>query len=226
MQARSKQLALATAARRRLLNCCVALLALACDKTPPERPARAPERKAAPSAATTTAPASLPPAPPRAPSTTPEPSWTAGIIKRASTARGSVRLRQVRVAAHAGFDRTVFELEGPELPGFHLEYIDRPVRRCGSGDTATIAGDGWLQVSLEPAEAHDDQGHATVHDRSQKPALPNVQQLELTCDFEGQVVWVLGVQSPNPYRVLTLTQPTRLVVDVAHQRRPDAQLPR
>ena len=174
--------------------------------------------------AATTATRSPAQAPTKAPSARAEALWTAGIVKQASTARGSARLRQVRVALHAGFDRAVFEVEGAELPGFHLEYIDRPVRRCGSGDTATIAGDGWLQVSLEPAEAHDEQGYPTVQDRSQKPALPNVLQLELTCDFEGQVVWVLGVRSPNPYRVLTLTHPTRLVVDVAHQRNPEAQL--
>jgi hypothetical protein len=38
----------------------------------------------------------------------------------------------------------------------------------------------------------------------------------LTCDFEGKVVFVLGLVSKKPYRVVELQNPTRLVVDVKH----------
>ena len=58
----------------------------------------------------------------------------------------------------------------------------------------------------------------TVQDRNRRPNLTNLRQLVLTCDFEAQVAWVLGLGSPNPYRVMELENPARLVVDVRHGR--------
>jgi hypothetical protein len=126
-----------------------------------------------------------------------------------------VTLREVRSARNEGFDRVVFEFEGTQLPGYHVEYVDKPVIKCGSGEPTEVAGEGWLQVRLEPAQAHAD-GQVTVAERERKPGLPLLQELELTCDFEGQVTWVLGVKSPHRYRVLELREPARLVVDVQH----------
>jgi hypothetical protein len=124
-------------------------------------------------------------------------------------------LRDVRTARNEGFDRTVFEFEGTQVPGYHVEYVDSPVRHCASGEPVEIAGQGWLQVRLQPARAHAN-GQVTVAQRERKPALPVLQELELTCDFEADVTWVLGVKAPNTYRVMELHEPTRLVVDVRH----------
>ena len=46
--------------------------------------------------------------------------------------------------------------------------------------------------------------------------LPNLRQLVQTCDFEGHVTWVLGVGHPKRFRVVELTNPSRIVVDVKH----------
>ena len=56
----------------------------------------------------------------------------------------------------------------------------------------------------------------TIGKREQSLALGVLKELEQTCDFEAQVAWVLGVSRPNRYRVLTLQQPARVVVDVRH----------
>ena len=77
-----------------------------------------------------------------------------------------------------------------------------------------LAGQGWLAVQLTPAQAYDDRGRATVRDRDRTPRLPLVRQLKLTCDFEGDVTWTLGVARPNRYRVMELSNPARLVVDI------------
>jgi hypothetical protein len=140
--------------------------------------------------------------------------WTAGIIQRDRAATGVATLSAARVARHDGFDRFVLEFEGSDLPSYHVEYVDRPVRQCGSGEVVDVAGDGWLLIRLEPARAHDDQGHATLAERRARPQLPVLIETRLLCDFEAQIEWVLGVASPNPYRVLELTRPVRLVVDV------------
>nr|MDQ3805703.1 hypothetical protein [Acidobacteriota bacterium] len=123
-------------------------------------------------------------------------------------------LRVVRTASREKFDRVVFEFEGARLPGYHVEYVDRPVRQCGSGEVVPVAGDAWLRVRLTPANAHTEAGQPTVKDRARRLNYPNLKELKALCDFEAEVEWVLGLASPNRYRVLELTNPARLVIDV------------
>lgn len=142
---------------------------------------------------------------------------TAGNTEKINPkATGSALLRDVRSARHANYDRVVFEFERTELPNFKIEYIDKPVRACGSGDVVPFAGDAWLSVRFSGANAHTEAGEATIKDRARSPNLPIVKDLKLICDFEAEVEWVMGVSSPNKYRVLELRSPTRLVVDIRH----------
>jgi hypothetical protein len=141
---------------------------------------------------------------------------TAGIVEERKPGQYPGVLKEVRTAAHPNFDRVVFEFEGKAVPGYKLEYVDKPVRHCGSGDAVAVDGDGRLSVTFTPAQAHTDAGEATVKDRERRPNLRTLKEVESTCDFEGEVAWVLGVTSPNRYRVIELASPARLVVDVKH----------
>lgn len=138
---------------------------------------------------------------------------TAGVVEK-TVPSGVAELVAVRSGRHAGFVRTVFEFSPALFPGYHLEYIDEPVRRCGSGEVTGVAGDAWLQVRLSPAKAHDESGKPTALPLERKPRLGVLQEVESTCDFEAVVTWVLGVASPNRYRVLELSSPPRLAVDI------------
>lgn len=140
--------------------------------------------------------------------------WTAGIVRVERPGVGMTTVTAVRIARNDGYERFVIELGGDTVPGYHVEYVDRPVRQCGSGEPVPLEGDGWLQIRLEPARAHTEEGQPTVTERRLRPAQPVVREAVLTCDFEGHVEWVLGVSSPNPYRILELRSPARLVVDV------------
>ena len=140
--------------------------------------------------------------------------WTAGVVDLPAGG-GIAILHAVRAARHAGFDRVVWELSGP-VPGVHVEYVDRPVRRCGSGDPEPLPGDAWLEVRLEPAVAHTEEGRPTMAERRSAPGLPVVLELVQTCDFEAVVTWALAARSPERFRVVRLDQPTRIVVDVRH----------
>lgn len=142
--------------------------------------------------------------------------FTIGIVEYKGAPRAVALLTDVRAARHDGFDRIVFEFGSGSPPGYHLEYIDKPVRKCGSGDATPIAGDGWLEVRIAPAHAHTPSGAPTIREREQQLDLGVVTELEQTCDFEATVSWVVGVKRPNRYRVLTLNEPLRLVVDVKH----------
>ena len=161
------------------------------------------------------APSQVEPAPgsPAAPAT-PDRSWTAGITSVERSAK-PVQLADVRAARNDGYDRVVFEFRDA-VPGYHLEYVDSPVRDCGAGEPRAIAGDAWLEVRLFPALAHTEAGVPTIVERERALSLPIVRELELTCDFEAVVTWVLGVASPHRYSVLELNDPPRLVVDIQH----------
>jgi hypothetical protein len=150
------------------------------------------------------------------PSASAEPAFlgTAGVVD-VKRERAPSLLKALRVAEHEQYDRVVFEFHGG-VPGYHIEYVDRPVRDCGAGEVRVIAGDAWLEIRFFPANAHDEQGRATVRERELHPKLANLQEIERTCDFEAVVTWVLGVKSPNHYRVLELTDPPRLALDVKH----------
>ena len=131
---------------------------------------------------------------------------------------GAALLRSVRAARHdEGFDRIVFDFADDEVPAYHIEYVDRPVRQCGSGEAVPLAGDAWLTVRIEPANAHTEEGEPTVRERAMSPGLPTLLELKLICDFEAQVEWVAAVSSPEQYRAFTLAAPNRLVVDIRHR---------
>lgn len=144
---------------------------------------------------------------------------TAGRIEKRRAGIAPVVLRSVRTASQKNYDRIVFEFEGRRLPGYHVEYIDRPARQCGSGNPVSLRGDAWLRVRLTPAQAHTEAGAATVNDRERVLNLKLMKELKATCDFEAEVEWVVGLASPNRYRVMELSNPARLVVDVKHSRR-------
>jgi hypothetical protein len=193
-----------------------ALSLAACSRS--KSPDAAPASTAVPEAAAPVAST----APTASASAAPEPlpadfRGTAGILSKQRDTQAPGRLVSVRSARHDGFDRVVFEFDGP-VPGYHLEYVDRPVRRCGSGDATQVAGDAWLEVRMTPVHAHTDEGNPLIADRERHLTHPILKELEQTCDFEAHVTWVLGVASPNHYRVLELSAPARLVVDVKHRR--------
>ncbi len=128
-------------------------------------------------------------------------------------------LRSVAATSGPGYDRVVFEFAEDSVPGYHVEYTTKPVRRCGSGDPVTVAGAAKVVVRFEPAQAHDERGNPTLAERERALGLPAVREMKLVCDFEGQVEWVLGVVAAGPYRVLDSPGGGRgrVVVDIRHR---------
>ena len=139
-------------------------------------------------------------------------AWTAGLSAKAGSEMAT--LLEVRTASHDGFERIVFAFGDGPMPGYRVEYVDRPVRACGSGEVVELPGDAWLSIVLEPAQAHTEEGKPTVAERSRSLAYENIKALKLICDFEGQVGWVVAASAPQRYRTLELKEPVRLVVDV------------
>jgi hypothetical protein len=201
-----------------LSTCCVAVLS--CTRDPKTTPASS--SNGSPAISPTATPLTTPPpvvstaASESGDTSSPDFEGTTRVTEKKRGERPPVILRAVRAAKHDNFDRVVFEFTGSGLPGYRIAYVDQPMRSCGAGEVVSVGGNGLMFIQILPANAHTEAGEATIAERERKLNLPVMQELKLTCDFEADVQWVLGVTSPNRYRVLELLNPARLVVDIKH----------
>lgn len=128
------------------------------------------------------------------------------------------QLVDVRVGAHDGYDRVVFEFDGP-LPGYEVRYADGSVREDGSGTVVEVDGPETLTVRMTPASGvklGPDSFEKTYDGptRLVGPSTPVVEVVQVG-DFEAQSTWALGVTGRRGFVVSSLDAPARLVIDVA-----------
>lgn len=145
----------------------------------------------------------------------------------------------IRVGAHDGFDRVVIEFDGPETGNYFIRYVDVPIDRDDS--VIEVAGSAFLEVSLFPVSTRlwdllddiDDDLSAEEWDKQMEQwsaqgllltrrTIPGTGGGPIQEVFYGgwmtggDTTIVIGVNAERPFRVFTLTNPTRLVVDIQH----------
>ena len=121
----------------------------------------------------------------------------------------------IRTGRHAAFDRVVIDLNG-EASGYTVGYV-RQVREDGSGKAVETRGRADLLIRLTPANAHHENGSPTYNGPTRFTVdYPALREVAFAGDFEATVSIALGVRSKSGFRVLTLADPTRIVVDIAH----------
>jgi hypothetical protein len=128
-------------------------------------------------------------------------------------AQSAPTLVAVRAGRHAGFDRVVFEFRGPVPATRRVRYVDQVVQD-GSGTPVSLAGGADLEVVFQGANAHDDRGMPTVSSRRFTPGFTALKEVAQVGDFEAVVSYGLGVDRRRPFKVSTLSGPSRLVIDV------------
>jgi len=122
-------------------------------------------------------------------------------------------LVDVRAGGHAGANRVVFEFEG-DVPTHSVRYVDQLVED-GSGNPISLAGAANLEVIFQGANAHRENGSPTVSPRRFSPGLTAVKEIAQLGDFEAVVSYGIGVDQQRPIQVSTLSNPSRLVIDIA-----------
>jgi len=121
----------------------------------------------------------------------------------------------VRAAHHTGHDRVVLELSGSGTPGWSVEYVDAPSAQ-GSGAAIDVPGSAYLQVTLQGTTYPYESGAEEVA-RGAVPVTGTdvVDGVFYDGTFEGTSVAVIGTTARAPFRVYSLTGPSRVVVEVA-----------
>jgi hypothetical protein len=129
---------------------------------------------------------------------------------QAAPAGGQTTITAVRVGSNSGFDRVVFDINGP-MPGFRVEYVP-VVHQDPSGNPLPLAGAADLQIVLQPTR-----WTVTPSPRvNLTPGYPALRQVRFAGEFEAIATYGIGQATKAGFRVFTLTAPSRLVVDVKH----------
>lgn len=152
---------------------------------------------------------------------TPAPSLTGAAtapVVRPPGDEGFGLLTAVRLSGHEGYDRFVLEFRDA-VPGYRVAYTSKPVTADPSDEVVEVAGSAVLWIRMEPASGWDlvsapDTPTYTGPERVAGDTL-RVREAVRTGDFEAVLSWVLGIDGTAPFLVTELSDPPRLVVDVA-----------
>jgi hypothetical protein len=134
----------------------------------------------------------------------------------ATTVRAQIT--DVRVARHVigGYDRVVFEFTSG-IPDTLVEGVLAPLYADGSGLEMDVAGTAFLKVTMHGASRVSPEGGVTYAGPTNfEPGFDRLVQLIEAGDFEAVSTWYLGLDGARCYRVFTLPDPSRLVIDVGH----------
>jgi hypothetical protein len=127
---------------------------------------------------------------------------------------GSPKLVGLRAGRHAGYDRVVFQLDGPIPSYYSVRYVPQ-VRLDGSGELLRLRGAAFLEVVVR-APTHDEHYRPVLTPTRLRPDFPALREVSAPGSFEGQTTAGIGVTQRVGFRVLELPNPTRIVIDLAH----------
>ncbi|WP_189254526.1 AMIN-like domain-containing (lipo)protein [Lentzea flava] len=132
------------------------------------------------------------------------------MVVPSASAADYAQLTNVRTGQHPTFDRVVFDLTGGR-PGASVSQISEPTN-CGSGKPISAPGAEFVEVRLQPADAHSYTGS-----RDLRPNLVQVKSVVFTCDFEADLSIAIGVKDTNRrVDAYFVDGPLRYVVDIYH----------
>ena len=140
--------------------------------------------------------------------------WT--VKANPENAAGTILLKDVRMGVHpeqGGWERIVFEFAGTARPAGVIEYVNS-VSQCGSGAPVALKGTAIISFRFSGAAAHDSAGQATFAKKELAGPGTTILDVKAACDFEGVVAWAAGLKGKQNFKVTTLENPMRIVVDV------------
>jgi len=143
------------------------------------------------------------------PSPSPTPQPFTCTDRSGGTSGASSQLSTIRTALHDGYDRIVFEFSA-QIPSYDLTRQDSATFvRDASGQPVTLDGSVGIKLVFRNTDV------ASGVSADAKPALTSVREITEIGNFERVLSYGVGLASSQCVRVLELSGPSRLVVDVA-----------
>lgn len=131
----------------------------------------------------------------------------------ASTTTAQPTLVAIRAAHHPGFDRLVFDFRGGLPAQRSARYVNQVIADP-SGKRVRIVGSAKLVVRFFAASGHTSDGRRTYGAVRRTLALPGLIQVVNAGDFEAVLRFGVGVARREPFRMFTLSHPSRVVIDL------------
>ncbi|MDU0348444.1 AMIN domain-containing protein [Actinomyces sp. MRS3W] len=152
------------------------------------------------------------------------PAWGTGAEGQEPSADSELIISDVRIGSHddEDYSRFVVEFSGQGTPGWSAQWTDQ-AHTQGKGDAVDVAGDFTLVVigtGVTMPISEEQQAVAYTEpvrfdfDAVGRDDDEGIEEAYLDLTFEAQFQVILGTDSQT-YRIFTLTNPTRLVIDVA-----------
>jgi hypothetical protein len=124
------------------------------------------------------------------------------------TAVGTPTATDVRTGVNPGFNRVVFQFAGP-VPEFFAEYVPANQLVATRGSVVPVNGSYFLRVRFKGTNAS-----ASAPAGLSTPTFAELRQVKRVDNFEGQLVYGVGVAHRNAFRFFALTDPSRAVLDI------------
>ncbi len=142
------------------------------------------------------------------------PQWRPDETSWKNPAATRPEVVDLRYARHEHFDRVVIDIHG-RRPGYRTIFTSQ-LSYDGSGKRVPLKGRFKMYVVLRPAYAYTESGEALYRGpRLVRPGLPTLTGIALTGSFEGDTTFGFTSRK-RPYRIFTLTRPSRVIVDFRH----------
>jgi hypothetical protein len=116
----------------------------------------------------------------------------------------------VRIAHHDGYDRLVIGFATSNtMPQYQLtQQPASTLVRDASGQPVTLDGSAGIRLVVRNTDI------APGAPTDVKPGLPSIREVAQIGNFERVVSYGIGLATPACFRVLELSEPARLVIDV------------
>jgi hypothetical protein len=185
--------------------------------TPMVAPTTVAPTTAAPTPTRTTTPArtTAPPSAAVVPTVTGSPRVTASTACPTLTggsALAAPRVAALRAAHNPGLDRLVIEFTEQAVPSYEIKSSS-DIFGSPSGFSVRVDGNAFFSIRVS-GQAHTDAGQRSyLQADPYRPGLPLIREVKLVTDFEGAVIFGLGLERLACPTLLVLASPPRIVLD-------------
>ncbi len=135
----------------------------------------------------------------------------------AATKRAEIRA--ITVGGHRGFDRIVFEMRRtqPTVKVIPVDDVSPVAIRDVAGRRVDLKGSAITVVTFKPAIVRPASSGSTAYQGPNviSTKLPTLRQAIIIGNSKDKVTVVLDVSAQTGYRTFTLSNPKRVVIDVA-----------